>query len=1052
MILCCTLLLTTFTFGQFYKPGNAPVIWPPNGFGAEGDAFNNVWLYPTIIPNNVGDWFSTTPPDALYPGLGGTIFDAAGDTISPGSSSIAILAHFVDGYKNDPGGDLTVFAESDKIEDHPESYDVKAGSVPPKDDIQHADGVFTYGDPSLGPFVAWDQPGHETGYSAYGVATDLWCLFACDRWKINGASYADFEFNQNVIEYDAVTGLFTSFAPDFDSDGDPTGGRTPGDILITVEFTNGGAVGDVWVDKWLKLGVGQAYHWVTQDITTGVYIEGLFASFNNVDNHVPWPIYDQEPDADGHYVYAPNQYIEGSINLTNVMEGVGDECGTLATIWVRTKSSHSPTAQLKDLAGIFNVGISPDPPVPTCPDPVVLGPCPDLTAMETAYDTWRTGFSYTSGTEPVTEIFDPVLPEDLPAGAECGYEISVEYKVVDFCDKADSCTSSFSVQGPELLEVTCPEPYIIDTFIPQEDVDDAFADWLDGFGFTGGCNPDAPILDYAPPNHCGGFVEITYTVTDDCDQSAECFSYFIIDFVIEVTPLCPEDPDLPPCTPLADIQAAYAAWVAGFIPQGSCPPFVTNILEVPPLPANVECEGANLSFTFITTDACDVTDQCTATFTVQPAPPIDAYCPGDLQLGSCLTQEQVDAEFVDWIDGFGFTGGCNAYGTELGGYLPPPFCGGEVNIIYEAYDDCDQYDWCVATFSVAAPDPILIDCPAPVLLPACTPSTDVVAAYNAWELGFTKSGDCNLTDNMAAFPSLVIQSDGSVSLSFTYIVTGECDALEHTCSSTFNVPPCMNCETAYAKRTEDEFTECFLDWGFSQWGWTNLIEPENEYVMPIYAGAAQCLYSDENLVGTATVSYIGGDITVEYNIDAGYSMDQAHVYVGCNMFPKFKGKFTVAPGKYTFVSGELDFLSGLTVSFTNIQDPVWIIIHAVTCDVLGSGTATFGPINMGIDCIKEASADLTKPTDENAIDVNIHPNPFITSTDIDFTVPESGKVTVEIYNTLGEKIKTLFNNPAEAGHKYNVSFSSADANGQGMYLCVIRTEKSYIVKPLILNK
>ena len=192
-------------------------------------------------------------------------------------------------------------------------------------------------------------------------------------------------------------------------------------------------------------------------------------------------------------------------------------------------------------------------------------------------------------------------------------------------------------------------------------------------------------------------------------------------------------------------------------------------------------------------------------------------------------------------------------------------------------------------------------------------------------------------------------------------------------------------------------------------------------------------------------------------MDPGFALNEAHVNVSCDKYPVKKGKWTVAPGQYIFNAGELDMTAGLVVTFADVTGPVWIIIHGVTCDVPGSGSPDFGIVNLGIYCNpgilpKESIVIKPQPNVVNEIDMNIHPNPFISSTDIDFTLPWSEEVTVEIYNTLGEKVSTLYHATADANQKYFVRFNVPNKSGQGMYLCVIRTKLGYAVKPLIVTR
>ncbi len=82
-----------------------------------------------------------------------------------------------------------------------------------------------------------------------------------------------------------------------------------------------------------------------------------------------------------------------------------------------------------------------------------------------------------------------------------------------------------------------------------------------------------------------------------------------------------------------------------------------------------------------------------------------------------------------------------------------------------------------------------------------------------------------------------------------------------------------------------------------------------------------------------------------------------------------------------------------------------------------------------------------------------YPNPFNPSTIIKFEVPEAQNVTLEVYNVLGQKIRTLFNGLAKAGIN-SVEFNSTGTNNltSGIYIYTLRTKNSLISKKFILLK
>ena len=66
-----------------------------------------------------------------------------------------------------------------------------------------------------------------------------------------------------------------------------------------------------------------------------------------------------------------------------------------------------------------------------------------------------------------------------------------------------------------------------------------------------------------------------------------------------------------------------------------------------------------------------------------------------------------------------------------------------------------------------------------------------------------------------------------------------------------------------------------------------------------------------------------------------------------------------------------------------------------------------------------------------------YPNPFNPSTQIRFTVPNAGQTVVQVYNLLGQRVTTLFNEAAEAGRIYTVAFDATDL-ASGVYLYQLR--------------
>ena len=96
---------------------------------------------------------------------------------------------------------------------------------------------------------------------------------------------------------------------------------------------------------------------------------------------------------------------------------------------------------------------------------------------------------------------------------------------------------------------------------------------------------------------------------------------------------------------------------------------------------------------------------CTATFTVDPAPPVMLTCPANVTEAACQTQAQIDAKFNTWLGTAMFTGGCNGMMSN-NSTMAPDHCGGVASVTYTVTSDCEPNQTCTATFTV---DPALFE-------------------------------------------------------------------------------------------------------------------------------------------------------------------------------------------------------------------------------------------------------------------------------------------------------------------------------------------------------
>lgn len=86
--------------------------------------------------------------------------------------------------------------------------------------------------------------------------------------------------------------------------------------------------------------------------------------------------------------------------------------------------------------------------------------------------------------------------------------------------------------------------------------------------------------------------------------------------------------------------------------------------------------------------------------------------------------------------------------------------------------------------------------------------------------------------------------------------------------------------------------------------------------------------------------------------------------------------------------------------------------------------------------------------------LSIHPNPISSHATISYSITETGPVTIEIYNTMGEKIKTLVDRELATG-EYKINWSRHKETGNpvanGIYFCTLKTANKTIANKMIVH-
>jgi hypothetical protein len=145
--------------------------------------------------------------------------------------------------------------------------------------------------------------------------------------------------------------------------------------------------------------------------------------------------------------------------------------------------------------------------------------------------------------------------------------------------------------------------------------------------------------------------------------------------------------------------------------------------------------------------------------------------------------------------------------------------------------------------------------------------------------------------------------------------------------------------------------------------------------------------------------------------------------------------FTVSPDVYDIpAGGTADFT--LTFQTDGVGDPTTGVVVSSDC-----GTLTFTVIDNVVGA-NETPAVFAL--------AEAYPNPFNPSTTLSYSVPENQEVTLNVYNTSGQLVKTLVNGMVERG-EHKVVFDASDL-ASGVYVYTLKSATQSAMHKMVLVK
>ncbi|NND26865.1 MAG: hypothetical protein HKO00_12655, partial [Flavobacteriaceae bacterium] len=728
-------------------------------FGVDADAYSGILSFSLLPPGTelgTDDWLLGPSGEGVIanPGAGDPVYDALfnGDNIGAEFRMSQLI-----NYQPIPGGvkwldaaflrdtntagnnmDLTVFGStSDKNFDNPTSWVIKEGDVPQKNDIIDAYAhIRRDGLPSL----------------------DLWAFGAASTRSPNGNNYIDFEFFRAEVTYDAGAEQLVTAGPDCGHTSyvfDPVTGDDieQGDLIISTNYTNGGAEADIriyaWIDSSSILGLVADGATITDDDFIA-YNQLLARPFNFGDGDADndgtvefefWPCDNDTANVWGYALITPNSpnpaitplaaqdntdgdvaappwktistnggvtdvyvdptFTEFGVNATQFgldQSSVNGICSNVfGSVIVKSRSSTSFTAELKDLVGPFTLGDTPEYSVTIAKSGDLNCVVNEVTLTATALPPGAYTYEwFKDGILIVGEITDTLLvtmpgsysvKATLPGGCTAESEpIAVLQNIIEPTVTATGGILECAVEQVQLM------------------------------GTIGSTNPDADLtFEWTGPDSYSNTTELnpivtvagdyTLTVTDN-NNGCDNFDIAVVSGDPDVEPpviTCPSDVNVQ-CSgdvPAPDINLVTATDNSG------APP---TVIHVGDSSDGLTCPET-ITRTYRATDACGNSAECTQLIIINDTIDPVIVDLGDVVLDLC-NQQWPDNFTTTWTDN------CSVGGdiiSDGGGavVLNPDGCSQSRVYTFTVSDDCLNTDTSTLTVTrdYDETDPEIADIP-----------------------------------------------------------------------------------------------------------------------------------------------------------------------------------------------------------------------------------------------------------------------------------------------------------------------------------------------------
>ena len=493
---------------------------------------------------------------------------------------------------------------------------------------------------------------------------------------------------------------------------------------------------------------------------------------------------------------------------------------------------------------------------------------------------------------------------------------------------------------------------------------------------------------------CGGTVTRTHTVTDNCGNATSCQQVFTVNDDTDPTITCPAGATFQLASQIPAEPASLAAFLAltGADADDNCDQSLTYSVTTGPL-VGTAC-GGTITRTHTVTDDCGNTASCNQVFNINDDTPPTITCPANATV-ECLAN--IPAAPTSLAAFLALTGadaddngsGTLTYSVTTGSLVGGP-CGGTVTRTHTVTDDCGNTASCNQVFTVD-------DNTAPTITQAegadftadceVDPAPLFVAPVFADNCGGTPT--VTVTNSQAPGPN------NSVVYTRTWTATDACQN-QTQASQSITVPPCPippppptgneGCTPGYWKNARHN------------WSCTSgtLTVSQNTEFFDVFTGVNNLnILGDADITMLEALSLSGGG----YNALARHAAAAYLNACNTNVDYPYTTEAIVAAVVTVLNGGEADLGTHQDLDVEELKN-VLAAANELGCPINNAGAL---------------ESVTTRARETGELTLLASPNPFNSNINFNFVAPESGRVTLEIFDLMGRKLANIFEGQVEKG-------------------------------------